>query len=704
MAQVDISRFGSNIQKLFAPAIQEGQVFIAYLDVESNSYTVKGDNISSGGSSASNDSVERLEQNFSSLQTNVSSLQTSVNGLQSAIAEIQNTSSSEDNSVIVVNDIIYGLDNGSLNPTDVNQLKGRPLLVNDGGNLYFCIECYLEISFEPRVLMSSNTILLSTSIDNNDVYAGFGDGKIHTISNYDVTSVALNNGDFIFNKADNALYTYDATNHKFVKASGKCHYVVDYLVDYVGKSLPSNLNSEDVVFFQLGNEYFPDSVLINYGSNVDITGEIRFANIQSILNDDASIYTIFGSEGYDSYDIEGIRVTNDLYDGDTIYNKADGCTYTFTVNGSTKSFVKTAPTTNVDEGSSLAIVDDFVYGHQNSETGSPSLSFDNLKNLKGRTFIDQSYDGVYLTSKDTNEDHNITDALYNTYDIPDGKCFAGFGDGKIHTIHSDPNNSDYSVTSVAMSNSDFILNKADNALFTYDVTNHKFIKVGSNNHFVVDMIIDYVGETPSSYDFMNSSAITDGTIHHGPLRIYDYYLPSNFCFANIQSTLSDDAEIYKILNNTIVTIHDLYDGDTVYNKADGCTYTFKNDGTTKSFVRTITPAIPPVLDIIYINNWFDAEENDSASEGDKYIYCYSKYEDLKPAIFKTYENGKWTERNIQAGECYASTNTHRIYTFQSSVFQSACFDIPIGASFFNKADNSLYVYDGTDYIKIGSNS
>ena len=176
MAQVDISRFGSNIQKLFAPAIQEGQVFIAYLDAESNSYIVKGDNISSGGSSASNDSVERLEQNFSSLQTNVSSLQTSVNGLQSAITEIQSTPSSESNSVIVVNDIIYGFDNGSLNPTDVNQLKGRPLLGNDDGNLYLVIECYLETSFEPRVLKSSNTIYLSDPSNDNGVYAGFGDG------------------------------------------------------------------------------------------------------------------------------------------------------------------------------------------------------------------------------------------------------------------------------------------------------------------------------------------------------------------------------------------------------------------------------------------------------------------------------------------------------------------------------------------------
>ena len=691
MAQVDISRFGSNIQKLFAPSIQEGQVFIAYLDAESNSYTVKGDNISSGGSSASNDSVERLEQNLTALQTTVGALQETIN------------EGSDSTSIIVVNDIIYGFDNGSLNPTDVNQLKGRPLLVNDGGDIYFCIECYLEISSEPRVLKSSNAINLSTSFNYNDVYAGFGDGKIHTIHSDPIygdyiTSVAMSNGDFIFNKADNSLYTYDATNHKFIKASGKRHYVVDYLVDYVGQTLPSNLTSGEVVFFEINSSYFGDSTFHDHGRSTyfsELDENTCFANIQSTLNNDASIYALVNHEG--------IRVTNDLYDGDTIYNKADGCTYTFTVNGSTKSFVKTSPTTQSADngGSSIAIVDDFVYGYQNNDTGSPSLSFDNLKNLKGRTFIDQYYDGIYLTSKDTYENHDITDALYNTYDIPDGKCFAGFGDGKIQTIHSDHNNHDYSITSVAMSNSDFILNKADNALFTYDVTNHKFIKVGSNNHFVVDMIIDYVGETPSSYDWMNSSAITDGTIHHGPLRIYDYYLPLNFCFANIQSTLSDDAEIYKNLNG-IVTIHDLYDGDTVYNKADGCTYTFKNDGTTKSFVRTITPAIPPVLDIIYIDNGFENEEN--ASEGDKYIYCYSKYEDLKPAIFKTYENGKWTERNIQAGECYASTNTHRIYTFQSSVFQSACFDIPIGASFFNKADNSLYVYDGTDYIKIGSNS
>ena len=44
MAQVDALRFLAHVAKLFAPNIQDGQVFISYIG-EDNSYTIQADNI-----------------------------------------------------------------------------------------------------------------------------------------------------------------------------------------------------------------------------------------------------------------------------------------------------------------------------------------------------------------------------------------------------------------------------------------------------------------------------------------------------------------------------------------------------------------------------------------------------------------------------------------------------------------------------------
>lgn len=43
--KVDITRFIDKIPELFAPSIHDGQVFIAYLDEDTNTFTIQADNI-----------------------------------------------------------------------------------------------------------------------------------------------------------------------------------------------------------------------------------------------------------------------------------------------------------------------------------------------------------------------------------------------------------------------------------------------------------------------------------------------------------------------------------------------------------------------------------------------------------------------------------------------------------------------------------
>ena len=45
MAQVDASRFLNNLHSLFAPTINDGQEFTAYIDGEANSLVIQGENI-----------------------------------------------------------------------------------------------------------------------------------------------------------------------------------------------------------------------------------------------------------------------------------------------------------------------------------------------------------------------------------------------------------------------------------------------------------------------------------------------------------------------------------------------------------------------------------------------------------------------------------------------------------------------------------
>lgn len=702
--KVDIRRLVEYIPELFAPSIHDNQTFLAYLDADENSFTVQGDNLSTGGSGTSSASVERLEQSITTLQT-------TVDGIQSAMAE---GAENPDASIVAVDDIVYGYysTNGeipTITPSNVIQLKGRPFLtdmIDYVDSFVLAVDNYLNSS------QLNADVTLSSYPDNGNAYAAFRDRKIYTITNSRLSSVNLNNGDIIFNKADNALYVYDANNHKFIKASGKRHYVVDYLVDYIGQTLPNNLNSDEVVFFEINSSDFYYSTLHNHGKGTGLSSlndSCCFANIQSTLNDDASIYALVG--------YQGIRVIHDLYDGDTVYNKADGCTYTFTftVNNGVKSFVKTSPTTTDEgSGSSITVVDNIVYGaYYWSDTSTASIMPTNLKALRGRGFLD-SWHGCISVDNFLDSQYLEGPTAYTKDYYNDGErygVYAGFRDGKIHTYDY---RDDTLLSSVPLNNGDFIFNKADNAMYVYDVDNHKFIKASGKRHYAVDMIIDYVGQSlPAVFNSEGVRFIELWKAYEEPIfnymgfsgnnftQIIQMELQGGFCFASIQSSLTDDAAIFEVIYDAegVIVTHDLYDGDTIYNKADGCTYLFSDNGSSKSFSVISMKPIEPVLDIVPIG---ELPANPSAI-GDKAIDF--SVGDYNPTAYlnSSTDGESWdTYVTVENNACYASSSNHKIYRFDKDNGMQIS-DVPIGASFLNKADNFMYTFDGTQFVKTSSN-
>ena len=77
MAQVDALRFLVNLQKLFAPAILDGQEFTAYIDGDSNSLVIKTDNIiqAFSGSNIDTLAIARVESQLDSLKAQADSLE-----------------------------------------------------------------------------------------------------------------------------------------------------------------------------------------------------------------------------------------------------------------------------------------------------------------------------------------------------------------------------------------------------------------------------------------------------------------------------------------------------------------------------------------------------------------------------------------------------------------------------------------------------
>ena len=356
MSKVDITRFIDKISELFAPSIHDGQTFFAYLDEDTNIFTVQGHNLFS---SAGQEDIERISVKLAALATQIDgveddcsdipSIKTQIASLQSDVEALSQDSSDDSSagaSIAIVDDIIWGVfdasDENSSLPANLKAMRGRQFLdVNDNN---YSLPTFLVVNFFSSGQPLYDGAVYCAEIYETKVLAAFYDGKIYTVDESGImSSKNLNDGDAFLNKADNSLYVFDAQNHKFIRTSGNHHYTVDMFIDYIGSTWPSNipdggmliLKPESYSSYVEWKGYY-EYVDRYYYANFSLNNATSFANISSELTDDACIYSYIPEGGSEAF----IRVIHELYDGDTIYNKADGCTYTFSANGNNKSFVR----------------------------------------------------------------------------------------------------------------------------------------------------------------------------------------------------------------------------------------------------------------------------------------------------------------------------------------------------------------------------
>lgn len=92
MAQVDASRFIAHFQKIFAPHIHNGQVFIAYIG-EDNSLNIQADNVihASSANSLTSEQIDDISSRISSIQSQADNLDDfclTIPGLQTQISTL----------------------------------------------------------------------------------------------------------------------------------------------------------------------------------------------------------------------------------------------------------------------------------------------------------------------------------------------------------------------------------------------------------------------------------------------------------------------------------------------------------------------------------------------------------------------------------------------------------------------------------------
>ena len=89
MSKVDAVRFLANLQRLFAPKIVDGQVFTAYIDRNSNEFTIQADNvIYSSPRGITSDSTSQLIDEVNSASRQISTLQNQADTLGNQLRNI----------------------------------------------------------------------------------------------------------------------------------------------------------------------------------------------------------------------------------------------------------------------------------------------------------------------------------------------------------------------------------------------------------------------------------------------------------------------------------------------------------------------------------------------------------------------------------------------------------------------------------------
>ena len=466
--KVDITRFIDKILELFAPSIHDGQAFFAYLDEDTNIFTVQGDNLFSN---AGQEDIERISTRLAALATQIDgvkddcsdipSIKTQIASLQSDVEALSQDSSEDSSagaSIAIVDDIIWGVfdasDENSSLPANLKAMRGRQYLdVNDNN---YSLPTFLVVNFFSSGLLLTNSWI--DEVTSTKVLAAFYDGKIYTVNEDGITySVNLNDGDAFLNKADNSLYVFDAQNHKFIRTGGNHHYTVDMFIDYIGSNWPSNIPDGGMLILKpesyssyvewKGYYEYVDS---RYYANFSLNNATSFANISSELTDDACIYSYIPEGGSEAF----IRVIHELYDGDTIYNKADGCTYTFSANGNNKSFVRISEPT-------IPPVCDILHVVTRPSQVTPSAAGDKCIWYEPE---DDNYSGYLYTADSNLEWRGGTQVENNEF-------YASLDNHKIYSFRGWGSMPFMPVTIPAGVP---FLNKADNSLYVWDGS--QFIK------------------------------------------------------------------------------------------------------------------------------------------------------------------------------------------------------------------------------------
>lgn len=381
--------------------------------------------------------------------------------------------------------------------------------------------------------------------------------------------------------------------------------------------------------------------------------------------------------------------------------------------------------------SPLLVVDDIIYGYHDPEDNSMQLSPQSVKDFRGRPYLYQLFSDELKLHLDNFFSENSIDDDALSLHFENG-VYAGFGDGKVYTVsYVNGTTQPYISSRESLSNGQFVYNKADASLYSYIASKHSFLKVGGKRTFVVDKIVDYLGyNIPANLEVDGTRFLDIGVKdYENKTKLFYYhtacdnqvranggiYLASGTRLLALQSSLNDDACIFSIVTNGgnyqgVRGISELYNGDIIYCKFDGCTYTFSDNGSAKSLVKISTSEIAPVLDILHFAHaYIDMSSQKYAYTGeefDKYIFYTGlispQAEHEYNKLITKLSNSAYQSAHINTGDRYASLDDHRIYDFGLDGDFSPV-DIPVGATFLNKSDNIFYLYDGNNFLPVNNN-
>ena len=361
------------------------------------------------------------------------------------------------------------------------------------------------------------------------------------------------------------------------------------------------------------------------------------------------------------------------------------------------------------ENGGLKVVDGIVYGMENSSNILTVSKYTDLGGYPVIAWYRDEYELCYIA----NINNSRIGTHYSVKDYYDttGKTYAAFGEGKIYKIIDWQDQS--KITSEVMPDNSIFFNKADNSLYVYSETLHKVIRINGNATYTVDDILDYVFtgaySLPAKYNVKGAKILA---IYDSSLTVFQYLSKDGNSgngddevsidskdigklFVSANNVFSDTANLFTIVRTeyNVAELSTIFDGDTIYNKADGCTYVYS--ASAKAFVKISEPStsggtynpVAPVLAIIPTGTTLPA----TAAEGDKFL----KTDDAKlytATAANTWDAGVATSN----GDRYASSTDHKIYQSDGTTISAS--DIALGDIFLNKGDNIIYSYDGTNFI------